>query len=226
MHTKRLLQWTAGLLLAAAPALAFAQTGPGGVGDASSLKLWLRADAGVYTDAGVTPATDNQPVQEWHDQSGNGLVFSQPSGSEQPTYKANFVNAEPVLQFDGVENWIGGTINNGSLSDNFTIFIVARFGHLNQPNGDYDYLLCVGGGYVGSNRNLSLSRSAGNFPSGGDRYFTFDGAKYKIDQNIPGQTWTVFSERYWTIAPRHRNWFNGSLKSVPGPQAQIGRAHV
>ncbi|MGD1847014.1 MAG: hypothetical protein ACFB10_16615 [Salibacteraceae bacterium] len=221
MHTTRLLQWTAGLLLAAAPALAFAQTGPGGVGDASTNVLWLRSDAGVYSDAGTTPATNNSVVQEWHDQSGNGIVFSQTTATNQPTFLTSYVNGQPALQFDGADDWIGNTINNGSLNDNFTIFIVSRFGHLNQPNGDYDYLICVGGGYVGANRNLSISRTAGNYPSGSDRYFTFDGAKVKIDQNIPGQTWTVFSERYWTIAPRHRNWFNGALKSVPGPQVPL-----
>ncbi|HMW26649.1 MAG TPA: hypothetical protein PKC51_08420, partial [Ferruginibacter sp.] len=33
--------------------------------------LWLKADAGAYSDAGITPAVNGQTVQQWNDQSGN-----------------------------------------------------------------------------------------------------------------------------------------------------------
>ncbi|MGD1848073.1 MAG: hypothetical protein ACFB10_21980, partial [Salibacteraceae bacterium] len=221
MHTKRLLQWTAGLLLAAAPALAFAQTGPGGVGDASSLKLWLRADAGVYTDAGVTLATDNQPVQEWHDQSSQGSKFRQTTPASRPTYKTSFVNGYPAIQLDGVDDFIGTSINGGDLSEDFTVFIIGRFGNLNQPANDWDFMICVGGGYVGTNKSLSISRTPGNYPGGANRYFTYDGGGYKFGQTVEGQKWSVFSEKYFTALPRHKAWADGTQSTVSGASGTL-----
>ena len=48
-----------------------AQTGPGGVGNNASNRLWLKADGPVYRDPGITPAADGDLVQQWNDFSGN-----------------------------------------------------------------------------------------------------------------------------------------------------------
>lgn len=214
------LRLSALLLLAVLPFFSWSQTGPAGVGDASSNKLWIKADVGVFSDNGSTPASNGNAVQLWQDQSGNGNDLEQPTTASQPSYLSDFVNGYPALQFDGVADWIGDTIDNDLLDSNLTAFVVSRFGHLNQPSNDYDFLLCVGGGYVGLDKNFSISRMAANYGggSGADRYYNFNGAGIKVDQVIPGQTWTLFSENFFLNAPRHKNWFNGTAKSVPGNQ--------
>lgn len=44
--------------------------------DIAGLQAWYSADVGVYTDAGITLATDGQTVQQWNDRSGNGANLS------------------------------------------------------------------------------------------------------------------------------------------------------
>ena len=59
-------------------------TGPGGVGTSATNALWLRADAGVFSDAGVTPAVTSNNVQQWNDQSGNTKNASQATVGNRP----------------------------------------------------------------------------------------------------------------------------------------------
>lgn len=71
----------------------------------ASMKLWLKADAGVYKDAGVTLAVNNDTVQQWSDQSGNANNFIQAATSgPRPTYKTAIVNGQPVLRFAGAQS--------------------------------------------------------------------------------------------------------------------------
>lgn len=65
----------------------------------SGLKAWYKADAGVYNDAGITPATNGQTVQQWNDQSGNGLNILQASTSSRPTFLSTGMNGHQTLQF-------------------------------------------------------------------------------------------------------------------------------
>lgn len=59
---------------------------------------WFKADAGVYSDAGSTPATDGQDVHQWNDQSGNGKHFNTKS-TNWPSYETNEQNGLPVIHF-------------------------------------------------------------------------------------------------------------------------------
>lgn len=65
---------------------------------ATTPKLWVKADAGAYKDAGVTLCADGDTVQQWNDQSGNGNNLSQATAGNRPTYRANIVNALPVVR--------------------------------------------------------------------------------------------------------------------------------
>ena len=81
-----------------------AQDGPGGVGSAngtSHLKLWLRADKGVYSDGGGTAATNGQLVQQWNDQSGNGLNALQNTPGSRPGFTTTGFNGFPAVSFTG-----------------------------------------------------------------------------------------------------------------------------
>jgi hypothetical protein len=66
----------------------------------SALKAWYKADAGVYSDAGVTPAVNNIPVYQWNDQSGNGYHLQQATIGRQPTYLTGILNSLPVLDMN------------------------------------------------------------------------------------------------------------------------------
>lgn len=49
---------------------------------------WWKATTGVYTDAGVTPATNGQSVQQWNDLSGGGRHLTQPTSGVRPTWQS------------------------------------------------------------------------------------------------------------------------------------------
>ncbi|MBS1495477.1 MAG: T9SS type A sorting domain-containing protein [Bacteroidetes bacterium] len=91
--------------------------------------LWLKADAGVYTDAGVTPATNGQAVQQWNDQSGNANHVTQTVAINKPVFKSPDATAQPALYFDGVNGkyFLNNTSSNlvpaGSAR---TVFVAAR----------------------------------------------------------------------------------------------------
>ena len=61
--------------------------------------LWLKADAGVYTDAGTTTATNGQTVQQWNDQSSNNNHAAQATSNLRPVFVTNVLNGQPVVRF-------------------------------------------------------------------------------------------------------------------------------
>jgi len=81
------------------PSPLLAAGGPGGVGSDggdSDLRLWLRADKGVYADpACLSPANVGVAVACWSDQSGYGLDVTQADPGLQPVYRST-----KLLEFD------------------------------------------------------------------------------------------------------------------------------
>jgi hypothetical protein len=66
--------------------------------DVSGLQFWLKADAGVYSDAGVTPAANGATVQQWNDQSGNGWNLTQATAGNRPTYRSSAFGGTGLVQ--------------------------------------------------------------------------------------------------------------------------------
>ena len=60
--------------------------------DIDSLKLWLKADAGVTLNGST--------VSAWADQSGNENDAVQATATNQPTFYANQINGEPTIFFE------------------------------------------------------------------------------------------------------------------------------
>ena len=83
----------------------FSQTGPAGVGtntaSATQDRFWLKADVGVYNNAGITLASNGNKVQQWNDQSGVANNAPQLTAAYKPTYATNAVNGLPALRFNG-----------------------------------------------------------------------------------------------------------------------------
>lgn len=69
--------------------------------DISGLKLWLKADAGLYQDAAMTtPATaNNDPVGGWADQSGLGNHATQAVSGSRGIYRPSSQNSKPGVEF-------------------------------------------------------------------------------------------------------------------------------
>ena len=84
-----------------------AQTGPGGVGDATSNILWLSAD-------NITGLADGNDITTWTDGSGNSNDLTQSDSSLNPIYKTNILNGLPAVRF----NKSNGRIRR----NNFTTF--------------------------------------------------------------------------------------------------------
>jgi len=71
----------------------FAQTGPGGVGNASDNRLWL--------DASSLSLSNGDPVQTWTDISGNANDAFQNTAALRPTFLSSSINGKPALDFAG-----------------------------------------------------------------------------------------------------------------------------
>src|SRR4051812_37927718 len=66
--------------------------------DITNVRQW-KASAGVFTDAGSTPATDGQTVQQWNEQGGTGDNFTQATSGNRPLLATNIVNGKATLRF-------------------------------------------------------------------------------------------------------------------------------
>ncbi len=79
---------------------------PAGAGEipTGNLVIWMKGDAGVYSDAAGTTAvtSDAERVRSWQDQSTNGYLFVESSSvGADPNYQTSELNGEPCVYFDG-----------------------------------------------------------------------------------------------------------------------------
>jgi len=66
-----------------------------------NLIAWYKADAGVFSDAGTTPATNGQKVRQWNDQSGNGYHLGQSDTNHQPVFQStSWTGSKNAVFFD------------------------------------------------------------------------------------------------------------------------------
>lgn len=78
--------------------VSLAQTGPGGVGNASDNIVWL--------DAARLGLANNTAVSSWTDLSGNNNHAIQATGAQQPIFKTGQINGVPAVDFDGVNDFL------------------------------------------------------------------------------------------------------------------------
>jgi hypothetical protein len=65
----------------------------------AGLQLWLDASQ-------IVGLNDGDAVGTWSDLSGNGHDLVQATSSKRPTYRANELNGNPVVQYDGVDDYM------------------------------------------------------------------------------------------------------------------------
>lgn len=123
-----------------------AQTGPAGVGtnvtSTNQNRFWLKADAGVYIDNGLTLAANGNSVQQWNDQSGVANNATQTTVSYKPVYATNMVNGFPAIRFFG-NSFVTGSAYPGIANNvGYTYLICFKdtaytAGAMGDGNGDY-----------------------------------------------------------------------------------------
>src|SRR5262249_29615076 len=82
-------------------------------GSLTGLKLWLLSESGVFSDAGVTPATDADPVRPWDDQSAGAHNESQGTSGKRPTFRTAVQNGRAAVRFDGVNDLLAAAFTLG-----------------------------------------------------------------------------------------------------------------
>jgi prepilin-type N-terminal cleavage/methylation domain-containing protein len=109
------------------------------------LQLWISADS--------LNLFDGNSVSTWSDLSGKGNNVLQPTGSRQPTFRANVLNGKPIVRFDGASNEMSLTnvINTSGIS----FFIVAKWNALNN----YSFAVGLNSGSEGYLRNPGTANS-------------------------------------------------------------------
>lgn len=90
----------------------------------NSTSLWLKADAGIITDA-------NNKVQQWTDLSANSYVMNQNMAAKRPTVVSNSVNGYPSISFAGAQVLSGGDILDLAFNSR-AMFVIGKMAASNQ----------------------------------------------------------------------------------------------
>jgi len=147
-------------------------TGPAGVGDKMTNDVWLRADQDVLNGSD-DPAAPGDNVKTWTDQSGNDNDLTQTTAGQQPEYQPNIINSNPVVRFDGIDEYMNAELS--SLSSPVSFITVTQFTASKDA-----YVLTLGD--LNSTNTASVSRESD------DRYYSFTGSKRYgpvLDNNLP-----------------------------------------
>ncbi len=97
--------------------------------DFAGLQLWLKADEGVYSDSGTTPATNGAVVAQWNDASGNARDAARIGTLGNVTCERDSLGEMPVIRMTDAS---GGdylrVTNSYEVADtnDLTVFVVSR----------------------------------------------------------------------------------------------------
>jgi len=186
---------------------------PGGF--SSNLVVWLKADKGVYKDAGTSPALNNDNVQQWTNlaplSTKNAL---QTVSSSQPFFGSSTYNYNPVISNPDNDRFI--TIPGLNLASNALggggIFVVYNYNDINQhsyASGPLSTMVMTPGSVQFGNVNFS-GNAAGNG--------SFMVKIYKINGMGDSQFFNNFSTITSSISKNttpniHTLWQPGGLNS-------------
>lgn len=89
--------------------------------DIEGMDLWFKADA-------IIGLSDGDSVESWVD-SASGYNFAQENTDSQPTYQTGEVNGEPVVRFDGTDDYLytRETISNATEGSVFVVYKMSTY---------------------------------------------------------------------------------------------------
>jgi len=178
-------------------------------GGISQYRAWTPADIGtdlalwLDADDASTITLNGSTVSQWNDKSGNSRNATQATAASQPTYSATGLNGKPVLQFDGVSDFLSAgavSLQNTGLN----VFVVGDYTDNNYLIGKYDslsnqreWLLSAGQSLVQENLNA-----------------------FNVNTNAVGTavSGTNIVEGIFTNGTQAQLWANGALLAT-APQA-------
>jgi hypothetical protein len=187
-----------------------------------TLRMWLRADAGVVTNS-------TGKVLQWQDQSGNANDAFAPTVAAQPTLlRPPGLGGNYAVRFDGIRDNVNGDYLQGTndvgIPDAYTSFIV--YNALQSTNNE-NLISLIGypGRYYGECRINGLG--AGNMSFSGWAY------DYTTTYAVPTNTYRIWTDRMDTnlsqvelfdsTATSSTNFqFNISQFSAPAPGYFLG----
>jgi len=153
-----------------------------------TLRLWLKADAGVVTNA-------QGNVTVWHDQSGNANDAAQTATNQQPAFKSVVpsLNGRPTIRFNGIQDNVNGDMLQGTndvgVPDAMTSFVVYNaFSTANFEN--ILWMVGIPAAAFGGDRS--------DYISSGDMAFTTWGYVYIPPYVTPVNTYRIKSDRITT----------------------------
>ncbi|MEQ6119680.1 invasin domain 3-containing protein, partial [Reichenbachiella sp. MALMAid0571] len=105
--------------------LAYTAPSPGGV--ISDLRLWLRADQNVFSDAGVTLANDSDNVEYWTDVTTTKVFDNSSNGAGAQSFNSitKATNFNPSIEFNS-SGYLGRAFDSDLNSDDISIFTVDK----------------------------------------------------------------------------------------------------
>ncbi len=165
------------------------QRGPGGV--VTNNTLWLKADAGTSS------VTDGSLVSTWTNAASGAQVSTAATGLR-PVFKvtSSALNYNPILDFDGVDDYFAGTSNFGVTGTSlFTSFAVSRratsttsdmlFGGNSSANNNFGF-------FIHSN-DLGLVEATNYGTKSGTNATSLDGvATIKGVKRSASNTWQMY----------------------------------
>lgn len=171
----------------------WAQTGPGGVGNAGNNVLWLSADSAVYSDAGVTPAANSNNVAQWNDRSGNARNASHATAGERPNYQTGVLNGLPVIRFNAAngDRLLSTNVTAGNAA---SIFAVASWASLPSPNPGIIHAAPGGSAFSGTTTDKVIGMWVSS--TGGNMVWGRGVQSNNTQRDIPQNTGTTVNTFY------------------------------
>lgn len=115
--------------------------GPGGVN--TNIAVWFRADLDVFSDAGVTTASDGNNVSQWNDQSSGSNNASEDNNGGgapvEPTFETNEVNFNPIIRFSNAQSDNNSWLETASNSSSVDLTLISVFKSAQSSGSTNDF---------------------------------------------------------------------------------------
>lgn len=178
-------------------------SGPGGVGDLTSLDFWFKPDNGILDNTG-NAAEDLEPVKTWVDHSGNENHLVQSNSGLQPLFFSNEINGMGSLHFDGVNDLF--ELESGSGDAPLHWFAAGSFSGTQRQT-----MISIGDAL--STKTASISRHSDG------RYFSFTTTQ-RFGPELNNDQFYIINASHLSGSPYHYLNLDGSAQVVdPDPSA-------
>jgi len=186
-------------------------------------------DIYIYYDSINDGSAYNSPTNVWdsnfkmvqHLEETSGTHYDSTSNNNDGT-QGGGVTQDATGKIDGADEFDGTNDyvdcgNIGTLNSPFTVEAWMYFSNLNQPNGDYDYVLIIGTPL----NSISISRNAADAATGANKYYSWTENGQLMGPVLSGQQYLHVVAMWDSSSPYHRLYINGASQTVDQPTGAI-----